>query len=80
MLFPQRGETLGDLTDEQRTLDVLEGFSRGLWSHLHRVHTRLFVDLAVDSNPIACRAAEELIDRHAVALSSNVPERLVDSG
>ena len=81
MLLAQRLEALRDLVDHLLAFVVLE---RGRASS---PRSCTFIALtpvaaltrAVDADAIARRAAHQLVDRHAVGLARDVPQRLIDA-
>ncbi len=75
----QSFEALGNFIHKFLPLDVLESGPCCARRYFHRVDAGGRADRAVDADPVACRAAEQLIDRHAVDFALDVPERLIDS-
>ena len=80
LLLAQRLEPLRDLVDHLLAFVVLERRARrAAQLDLHRVHAVGGVDAAVDPHAIARRAAHQLVDRYAVGLARDVPQRLIDA-
>src|SRR5947209_224264 len=78
LTLPQSFETLRHLIHEFLSLDVFERGPRRIRSDFHRVDAGSRIHLAVDADPVARRAAEQLINRHSVDFALDVPERLID--
>ena len=79
-LLAQRLEPLDDLVDHLLAFVVLEWRARApAQLHLHGVDAIGGIRAAVDPDAIARRAAHQLVDRHAVGLAGDVPQRLIDA-
>ena len=80
VLFAQRLETLDDFIDEFLALDVFEGGTRRARPYLHGVDAGFFAHFAVNSNPLARGAAEQLVHGYAIAFAGDVPKGHVNAG
>ena len=80
VLFAQRLEALDDLIDELLALDVFEGRPRRARPYLHGVDAGFFAHFAVNSNPLARGAAEQLVHGHAIAFAGDVPKGHINAG
>ena len=79
---------LGGVLDLGWRLDVPRGRALGFATPvlnavkpcaLQRLHLVRRAGVGIDADPVARRAAEQLVDRHAEGLALDVPERLVDA-
>ena len=79
ILLAQRPEVLHHGIHESLAFDVLgRRASHGVWTDLHGIDAGLLADLPIDSDAVAGGSSQQLVDRDAVDLSLDVPERLID--
>ena len=80
VFLPQGSKAFGDFVHKLLPFDVLERCARGAGANLHGCHAGLFADMTVDTDTITSGAAQQLVDRHAVAFAGDIPQGLIDAG